>query len=110
MVVARPNDIARETLRQLAARRVAPTPENYRRLYEEIAGRSEEDPVAALEKTLTHVAAELPRGTPELVHASHEFTAAVSGRRWNDACLALTDIMRTLANTRYKLAANQVGS
>jgi diguanylate cyclase len=33
-----PTDIARETLRLLATRRVAPTPDNYRRLYEEIAG------------------------------------------------------------------------
>jgi diguanylate cyclase len=33
-----PSDIARETLRQLALRRVPPTPDNYRTLYHEIAG------------------------------------------------------------------------
>lgn len=33
-----PTDIARETLKLLAARRVAPTPENYLRIYQEIAG------------------------------------------------------------------------
>ncbi len=33
-----PTNVARETLRQLAARRIAPTPENYRNLYLEIAG------------------------------------------------------------------------
>ena len=32
-----PSDIARETLRQLALRRIAPTPDNYRALYHEIA-------------------------------------------------------------------------
>jgi len=32
-----PSDIARETLKQLAARRMAPTPENYQRIYHEIA-------------------------------------------------------------------------
>ena len=34
---ASPSAIARETLRQLAARRLSPTPENYRRVYREIA-------------------------------------------------------------------------
>ncbi|MEI6318312.1 MAG: GGDEF domain-containing protein [Pseudomonadota bacterium] len=33
-----PTDIARETLRMLALRRLAPTPANYQRFYEEIAG------------------------------------------------------------------------
>jgi len=33
-----PTDLARETLRLLAARRIAPTPENYQRIYSEIAG------------------------------------------------------------------------
>jgi len=33
-----PSDVARETLRQLALRRVPPTPDNYRTLYHEIAG------------------------------------------------------------------------
>jgi diguanylate cyclase len=33
-----PSDIARETIRQLAARRLVPTPDNYRRVYLEIAG------------------------------------------------------------------------
>lgn len=33
-----PSEIARETLRQLAMRRVPPTPDNYRTLYHEISG------------------------------------------------------------------------
>ena len=33
-----PSDIAREAIRQMAARRLPPTPENYRLLYEEIGG------------------------------------------------------------------------
>ena len=34
-----PSDIARETLRLLASRRVSPTPENYRQFYHEITGQ-----------------------------------------------------------------------
>jgi diguanylate cyclase len=33
-----PFEIARETLKQLTARKLAPTPMNYQRLYSEIAG------------------------------------------------------------------------
>ena len=37
-VLSNPTDLARETLKLLAARRIAPTPENFTRLYHEIAG------------------------------------------------------------------------
>ena len=33
-----PYEIARETLKQLATRRLAPTPDNYLAIYDEIAG------------------------------------------------------------------------
>ncbi|MCU0870104.1 MAG: diguanylate cyclase [Burkholderiales bacterium] len=38
-----PNDIARETFKQLATRRIAPTPQNYQRIYHEVAGTSPTD-------------------------------------------------------------------
>ena len=37
-VLTNPTDLARETLKLLASRRIAPTPENFTRLYHEIAG------------------------------------------------------------------------
>ena len=37
-VLTNPTDLARETLKLLATRRIAPTPENFTRLYHEIAG------------------------------------------------------------------------
>jgi diguanylate cyclase len=40
-----PSDIARETLRQLALRRVPPTPDNYQTLYNEIAGVPAAEPL-----------------------------------------------------------------
>ena len=36
--LSNPSEIAREALRLLAVRRLAPSPENYRALYHEIAG------------------------------------------------------------------------
>jgi diguanylate cyclase len=46
------HEIARQTLRLLAARKIAPTPENYRDLYTEAAGAAEPDAVPAAEKAL----------------------------------------------------------
>jgi diguanylate cyclase len=40
-----PSELARETLRQLAMRRVPPTPDNYRTLYNEIAGIPADEPL-----------------------------------------------------------------
>ena len=52
-----PTDIARETFKQLAMRRVVPTPENYRRVYQEIAeaplddgSESEKELIGALQE------------------------------------------------------------
>lgn len=42
---ANPSEIARETLRQLAIRRTPPTPDNYRALYDEIAGAPAAEPL-----------------------------------------------------------------
>src|SRR5574340_1286740 len=42
-----PTEVARETLRRLALRRIAPTPDNYQTLYEEIAGGPGIQPAAA---------------------------------------------------------------
>ena len=41
---ATPSGIAREAIRQLATRRMPPTPENYARLYAEISGVEEVHP------------------------------------------------------------------
>ncbi len=42
-----PNEIARETLRRMAARREPPTPHNYRRVYAEVAGQTDPDDISA---------------------------------------------------------------
>ena len=62
--LSNPSEIARETLRQLAMRRVAPTPDNYRKLYHEIAGTRVDDnelPEAFVRK----LARRLPRDNAE---------------------------------------------
>ena len=58
-----PSEIARETLRQLAMRRIPPTPDNYQMLYNEIAGikGGETFPAHAFKQ----LAAALPASTAE---------------------------------------------
>ncbi|MBL8384917.1 MAG: GGDEF domain-containing protein [Burkholderiales bacterium] len=45
---ANPTEIARETFRQLATQRIAPTPENYARIYAQVSGEPSVHPAAAL--------------------------------------------------------------
>ncbi|MEQ1602367.1 MAG: diguanylate cyclase [Methylophilaceae bacterium] len=57
-----PSDIARETIKQIAAQRVTPTPENYQRIYNEIAGI----PVkGTLDSAILKALRELPKETTD---------------------------------------------
>ncbi|HAF55507.1 MAG TPA: GGDEF domain-containing protein [Thauera sp.] len=72
-----PSEIARETLRQLAMRRVAPTPDNYRKLYHEIAG-TRGDEGEAPEAFLRKLARRLPRDSAERQRHLRQLEQALS--------------------------------
>ncbi len=60
-----PTDLARETLKLLATRRIAPTPENYQRYYHEIAGtRAQRD---GTEERLGEKLREAAKANPALI-------------------------------------------
>jgi diguanylate cyclase len=59
-----PSDIARETLRQLATHRIAPTPDNYRDLYHRISGHGSSEEEEDLAGKLARFAEQLPRSGP----------------------------------------------
>ncbi len=59
-----PFDIAREALRQLAVRRIPPTPDNYLKLYNEIAGVATEEGEFPV-RFVRQIARWLPRDTAE---------------------------------------------
>lgn len=73
-------DIARETFRQLALRRMAPTPEAYREIYEEIAGTAGKpnprDMLAAFAESLIL--------SPAMTDAGHQLRRAVAADDWNE--------------------------
>ena len=89
---SQPSDIAREALRRLAARRVAPTPDNYRTFYHEIAGTA--DAEGFPERALQALAARLPRVTPEQARFAQQLEAAVGNRDWSALSAALSAVLR----------------
>lgn len=74
--LSNPSEIAREALRQLALRRVAPTPDNYRKLYAEIGGMRTDDD-APSEAFLRKLARRLPRDVAERQRLGREFDQAL---------------------------------
>ncbi|HEX7635027.1 MAG TPA: GGDEF domain-containing protein [Noviherbaspirillum sp.] len=74
-----PADIAREAFRRLAARRIAPTPEAYREVYDEVAGHREHSPA---EKILADLAASLAKGPRDLTLFAQRFSDSVKERDW----------------------------
>jgi len=82
-----PSEIAREALRRLAAQRLPPTPDNYRKLYHEIAGTTEAEQFP--DRALKSVVGALPRETAEQQRFARQLDAAVSGRDWNALKAAL---------------------
>ena len=85
-----PADIAREAFRRLATRRIAPTPEAYRDIYNEIAGLSEPVPVNDAEHMLIELASGL--STSDLTGFGRTFKHAVAERNWNDCAKVLSQL------------------
>lgn len=75
-----PPEIAREALRRLAMRRIPPTPDNYRTLYNEIAGIRDEDVFPS--RALKPVSNALPRDTPDALRRAQVFDDALASQRW----------------------------
>ena len=66
-----PSEIARETLKMLAARKLAPTPDNYAQAYQEISGVTQAATGAAtVQPNAQSVAMESPGASPEITWSS----------------------------------------
>lgn len=93
-----PSEIARETLRQLAGRRMPPTPDNYRTLYCEISGLETDE--AFPEKHLRSLATTLPKATPDQLRLARELEAAVKASDWDAYRDRLTEFVNSLAEAQ----------
>jgi diguanylate cyclase len=76
-----PTDLARETLKLLAARRMAPTPENYRKIYQEIAGAVSNEP--GVEQALRKLLRRLAQDEPASAGSAAAVTKAMDEGNWD---------------------------
>ena len=79
--LSNPSDIARETLKQLASRRIAPTPENYQRIYHEIA-ETPSEPSAGVEKELIAILQTVGRAHPQSNNALKNIIQSLEQHDW----------------------------
>ena len=87
-----PTEIARETIRQLATGRIAPTPENYARIYAEVSGAPNSNPAL---QSLERMAIEMARqangaGTP--------LAQAIKRQKWDEVGAILMRVATTASN------------
>ena len=87
MIDKKPFEIARETLKQLTVRKLAPTPVNYQRIYSEIAGLPIEPPFPA--DRLRDIALALPTKTPGQQRQRGLLESAVNQLNWDGVKSAL---------------------
>jgi diguanylate cyclase len=97
-----PFEIARETLRLLATRRIPPTPDNYLTLYHEISGTTPSKE-AFPDRQLRALAAALPKNTPEQLRLARQLEESVKASNWDDFRVHLAQFVSTLADCQ-KLA------
>ena len=76
-----PSDIAREALKQLAQRRLPPTPEHFRQIYDKIAGVS--SPLPFPELPLRQILRIIPGQTPAQKRLLEQFESAVNQKDWS---------------------------
>jgi diguanylate cyclase len=103
-----PTDIARETFRRLALERIAPTPEAYRKLYVEISGVDDQEPVkvevpqirsiesitaSEAENLLDTFAKSLQKSSGDLANYGHRFSRALKNKDWNDFAKGLNELV-----------------
>ena len=92
--LSNPSEIARETLKQLMTKRMAPSPENYRAIYNEIAGISEKGADIFPERELKSLLLALPKETPAQQGLSRQLDIALKGSSWEDYRKPLVEFIK----------------
>lgn len=103
-----PIDIARQALKQLAMRKVPPTPDNFRAVYDEIAGSRSEDASTGLLRALDKVLQEAGRQRPKYLKNAKALTDAVAKRDWAEAENQLRDLLPSAATTGWSVVVRNL--
>jgi diguanylate cyclase len=96
-------DVAREALRALVVRKLDPSPDNYRRLFNEIAGVEEIAESSAAEEILERIAHDFPRTSPELLRIAKAMERSAGKRDWPHIAVLLHEANDAVA--RYYASA-----
>ena len=94
--LSNPSEIARETLRQLASRRMSPSPENYRALYHQIAGTAANTAGPFPERELKALLSSLPNEKPTQQRLLKRFEQAFKGKSWDELKRGLAELFTQL--------------
>ncbi|WP_301101386.1 GGDEF domain-containing protein [Propionivibrio sp.] len=89
-----PAEIARETLKQLMSRRMAPSPDNYQAIYNEIAGISDSTAEGFPERELKALLLSLPKETPVQQRLSRQLDLSLKGKNWEDYRKTLVEFIK----------------
>jgi len=96
--LSNPSEIARETLRMLATRRMAPSPDNYKTIYEEIAGVTPATIGSFPAPELKALLAALPKDSPEQQRLGRLLEQAIRNEDWAETRKALVDFIKSVSN------------
>jgi len=88
-----PIDIARQALKQLALSKIAPTPDNFRKVYDEIAGIKSEDASSGLVQVLEKVLRDAARQRPKYLKSVQLLKAAAEKHDWQDTEKLLRELL-----------------
>lgn len=87
--------IARETLQQLSSLKIPPNPDNYHRVYNQIAGKSESTISESTAKILKELISEFPRHTPDLLKYANALEQALETKNWYKYKATFTKFIET---------------
>ncbi len=99
----KPSEIARDTLKLLMTRKLAPTPANFRTVYHEVAGTPDVPPFPA--DSLRHIIQALPLRTPAQQRSRAQLDHAIAQQNWPELQNALVGYANAAA-----AAAPQAGA
>ena len=91
--LSNPSEIAREALKLLAARRIAPTPDNYQTIYNEIAGVPARPENMTVEEILDRVLKSSSQSSPEIAEATDLFRKSLTGKDWKNVESSLARLL-----------------
>ncbi|PXW87307.1 diguanylate cyclase [Nitrosomonas sp. Nm84] len=95
--------LARETLQQLSSLKIPPTPDNYHRVYHQIAGKSESAISENAAKILKELISEFPRHTPNLLKYANALEQALEAKNWYKYKATFIKFVETEFTSKNKL-------